>query len=221
MSNYFSYLPNFDYVNRIPGEQNISSYTQVKNLFKKIKLNSELFQSTVNFTKYTIKGNDRPDVVAQKFYDDAKLDWIVLLSNNIINIQDEWPVDNNTFNNLMIRKYGEQGFNNPHHYETIEIKSFDKNFTILEKGLTVSPDFSISSYDAASGRQTVITNTNRMVSNVEYETKIQDDKRNIFLLKKHLLPIAIGDINKMLNYRDGSTQYVNNTLVRGDNINLY
>ena len=221
MSNYFSYLPNFDYVNRIPGEQNISSYTQVKNLFKKIQLNSELFQNTTNFTKYTIKGNDRPDIVAQKFYNDAKLDWIVLLSNNIINIQDEWPVDSNTFNELMIRKYGEQGFNDPHHYETIEIKSFDKNFTLLEKGIKVPPDFEISFYDAASGRQRLIQNTNIMISNLEHETKVQDDKRNIFLLRKNLIPLAIANINKMFSYGDGSTQYVNKSLVRGDNINLY
>ena len=53
MSNYFSYLPNFDYVNRIPSEQNISSYTEVKNLFKRVKLNDKLFQDLTNFTKYT------------------------------------------------------------------------------------------------------------------------------------------------------------------------
>ena len=64
MANYFSYLPNFDYVNRIPSEQNISSYTEVKNLFKRVKLSSSLFQDLTNFTKYQIVGDERPDFVS-------------------------------------------------------------------------------------------------------------------------------------------------------------
>ena len=97
MANYFSYLPNFDYVNRIPSDQSISSYTEVKNLFKRVKLNSDLFQNLTNFTKYQIVGDERPDNVSNKVYDTPNYDWIVLLSNNIINIQDEWPMSNRTF----------------------------------------------------------------------------------------------------------------------------
>ena len=106
MSNYFSYLPNFEYVNRIPSEQNISSYTEVKNLFKRVRLNDKLFQDLTNFTKYQIVGDERPDNVANKIYNNPNYDWIVLLSNNIINIQDEWPMTNRTFELYMNKKYG-------------------------------------------------------------------------------------------------------------------
>lgn len=221
MSNYFSYLPNFDYVNRIPGEQNISSYTQVKNLFKRVKLNNEMFQDLTNFTKYTIKGDDRPDMVAKKVYGNSNYDWIILLSNNIINIQDEWPIDSNAFTALMNRKYGDANYNAPHHYESIEIKDTSGNFTILEKGLEVPSDFSITYFDAAQRREIVIDNTNVEISNFEYETRIQDKKRNIFLLRDTLIQTAIKDIRRLMSYKDGSTQYVNKKLIRGENINLF
>lgn len=221
MSNYFSYLPNIEYVNRIPSEQNISSYTEVKNLFKRVKLNNKLFQDLTNFTKYQIVGDERPDNVANKIYNNPNYDWIVLLSNNIINIQDEWPMSNRTFELYMNKKYGVTNYDNIHHYESIEVKDSSNNYTVLKKGLEVPSDYSITFYDGALGRMSTVTNTNVGVTNYEYESKIQDDKRNIFLLKPELIQTVIRDIKSLMEYKDGSTQFVNRSLVKADNINLF
>ena len=118
MSNYFSYIPNFDYVNRIPGDQNISSYTEVKNLFLRVKLNSKIFSEISNFNKYIIRGDERPDNVAEKVYGDSNLDWVILLSNNIINIYDEWPMSEQEMYNYMVRKYGKADVESVHHWVT-------------------------------------------------------------------------------------------------------
>ena len=221
MSNYFSYLPNLEYVNRIPSEQNISSYTEVKNLFKRVKLNNKLFQDLTNFTKYQIVGDERPDNVANKIYNNPNYDWIVLLSNNIINIQDEWPMSNRTFELYMNKKYGVTNYDNIHHYESIEVKDSSNNYTVLKKGLEVPSDYSITFYDGALGRMSTVTNTNVGVTNYEYESKIQDDKRNIFLLKSELIQTVIRDIKSLMEYKDGSTQFVTRSLVKADNINLF
>ena len=221
MSNYFSYLPNLEYVNRIPSEQNISSYTEVKNLFKRVKLSNKLFQDLTNFTKYQIVGDERPDNVANKIYNNPNYDWIVLLSNNIINIQDEWPMSNRTFELYMNKKYGVTNYDNIHHYESIEVKDSSNNYTVLKKGLEVPSDYSITFYDGALGRMSTVTNTNVGVTNYEYESKIQDDKRNIFLLKPELIQTVIRDIKSLMEYKDGSTQFVNRSLVKADNINLF
>lgn len=221
MSNYFSYLPNIEYVNRIPSEQNISSYTEVKNLFKRVKLNNKLFQDLTNFTKYQIVGDERPDNVANKIYNNPNYDWIVLLSNNIINIQDEWPMSNRTFELYMNKKYGVTNYDNIHHYESIEVKDSSNNYTVLKKGLEVPSDYSITFYDGALGRMSTVTNTNVGVTNYEYESKIQDDKRNIFLLKPELIQTVIRDIKSLMEYKDGSTQFVTRSLVKADNINLF
>ena len=221
MSNYFSYLPNLEYVNRIPSEQNISSYTEVKNLFKRVKLSNKLFQDLTNFTKYQIVGDERPDNVANKIYNNSNYDWIILLSNNIINIQDEWPMSNRTFELYMNKKYGVTNYDNIHHYESIEVKDSSNNYTVLKKGLEVPSDYSITFYDGALGRMSTVTNTNVGVTNYEYESKIQDDKRNIFLLKPELIQTVIRDIKSLMEYKDGSTQFVNRSLVKADNINLF
>ena len=221
MSNYFSYLPNLEYVNRIPSEQNISSYTEVKNLFKRVKLSNKLFQDLTNFTKYQIVGDERPDNVANKIYNNPNYDWIVLLSNNIINIQDEWPMSNRTFELYMNKKYGVTNYDNIHHYESIEVKDSSNNYTVLKKGLEVPSNYSITFYDGALGNMSTVTNTNVGVTNYEYESKIQDDKRNIFLLRSDLIQTVIRDIKKLMQYKDGSTQFVTKALVKADNINLF
>mgnify|MGYP000748593789 CR=1 FL=1 len=122
---YFRQVPNFEYVSRNFGEQNISDYVAVKNLFKRGKLREDIFGNLAFFEKYSIIGDDRPDNVANKFYGDSTLDWIVLLSNNILNIQSEWPMTQRTFDQVMLQRYGSYDnlYNGIHHYETEEIKS--------------------------------------------------------------------------------------------------
>ena len=85
MSNYFRQLPDFDYVSRLP-DAKISDYIRVKNLFKKGALREDIFQNVSFFTKYKITGDKRPDNVAFDFYEDSRLDWLVLTCNNIINV---------------------------------------------------------------------------------------------------------------------------------------
>ena len=82
MSNYFNQIPDFDYVSRLP-DAKISDYITVKNLFKRGKLREDIFQDVSIFTKYQIKGDDRPDNVAFDFYGDSSLDWLVLTCNNL------------------------------------------------------------------------------------------------------------------------------------------
>ena len=123
MSNYFKQLPDFDYVSRLP-DAKISDYITVKNLFKRGELATDIFQNLAFFTKYEIVGNDRPDNVAYDTYGDPEFDWVVLLSNNIINIQSEWPMTHNDFNRFLLEKYGTYDkINATHHYQTKEVKN--------------------------------------------------------------------------------------------------
>ena len=85
--NYFDQLPDFEYVNRTDDGKLISDYTKVKNLFIRGKIREDIFQDTTTFEKYSIEGDDRPDNVAEKFYGKAEYDWVVLISNNIINVK--------------------------------------------------------------------------------------------------------------------------------------
>ena len=220
MSNYFNYLPDFEYVSRLP-DAKISDYIRVKNLFKKGVIRDDIFQDITFFTKYQIQGDDRPDNVASKVYNDSKLDWIVLQSNNIINLQTEWPLSQNDFDRYCLEKYGDYNtlYNGVHHYETIELKN-SSGVVILPAGKTVPSDFSISFYDDQL-EQVISASETTTVTNYEYEDTIQTNKRNIFLLKQEYIPVVIDDVEDIMSYRKGSTQYMSRTLKRADNIRLY
>ena len=218
---YFRQVPNFQYVDRSPGDQTISNYIEVKNLFKKAKLRDDIFSDLSFFTKYSILGDERPDNVAYKFYNDSTLDWIILLSNNVINVQTEWPLSQQGFYNYLIDKYGsEEVFNEVHHYETIQVNN-TSGAIIVRAGLKVPSDYSISYFDVNNGQTMNYRNITVEVSNYDYEEKIQNDKRNIFVLKPNYLNLIFNDLEDIMPYKKGSTQYVNATLKKGDNIRLF
>jgi|TARA_B100000035_G_scaffold291932_1_gene280180 hypothetical protein len=219
MSNYFSQLPNFEYVSRLP-DARISDYISVKNLFKKGKLREDIIDSLAVFTKYKIKGDDRPDNVAQELYGDPNLDWVVLSSNNILNVYNEWPMTQINFENYLLEKYGSfTEISAIHHYETTELKN-KEGAIIVAAGLEVDSNFSITYYDAIEkGYNTKFPVTS--VTNYDYEVKIQDDRRNIFTLKPRYLNIVKDDLKEMMEYKKGSTQYKSRTLKTADNIRLY
>jgi hypothetical protein len=339
MPSYFRQVPDFDYVSRDPNQRQISEYAPVKNLFRRGKLREDIFGNLSYFTKYKIIGDERPDNVAFKIYNDETLDWVVLLSNNILNIQTEWPLPQVIFDKVMLEKYGsyDELYNGIHHYETNEVRDssgnlilpsgiqmpaqwksgngfvegvvfagnvnyiiFDEEFKLVnialenfdvnvKSGSTVNISGSSDSNfngtfivkDTSSGTSGLtgksiftfridatnftseegvieITGNERFefisnhpltnsdtyyyryydsnlenevtlpsssilnpITNYEYEIKLEEDKRNIFVLKPQYLNVVFNDMEEIMKYKKGSTQYVSRTLKKGDNIRLY
>jgi hypothetical protein len=220
MSNYFSQLPEFEYVSRLP-DARISDYIPVKNLFMRGKLREDIFQNASVFTKYKIKGDDRPDNVAFEVFGDANLDWLVLTCNNIINVYDEWPMTQFNFENYLLEKYGTyENINATHHFETTEVKN-TSGVVILPAGLEVDSNYSITFFDEAVEGMTTVNSPVTEVTNYMYEQKLQDDRRNIFLLKPRFLNVVKDDLEEMMIYKKGSTQYKSETLKTADNIRLF
>ena len=209
MPSYFRQVPDFDYVSRDPNQRQISEYAPVKNLFRRGKLREDIFGNLSFFTKYKIIGDERPDNVAYKIYNDETLDWIILLSNNILNIQTEWPLPQTIFDKVMLEKYGsyDELYNGIHHYETNEIRDSSGNL-ILPSGITLkeSDNYFYEYYDG--GLQTTISELvpPTPITNYEYESKLEEDKRNIFVLKPKYLNVVFNDMEEIMKYKKGSTQ---------------
>ena len=218
---YFRNVPDFDYVSRLDGQKNISEYNTVKNLFKRARIRDDIFSDLMYFTKYKIVGDDRPDQVAYKLYGDSRYDWIVLLSNNVMNVASEWPMSQVSFYNYMIRKYGDESkFNDVHHYETKEIRDSIGRI-VTRAGLEVPKDYVVSYYDAELEGQVTTTDSTVSFSNYDYEVSLEDDKRNIFVLKPEFLSVIKNDLDEIMPYKEGSSQFVSDSLVQGDDIRLY
>ena len=219
---YFSNLTEFLYVNRTKEGRSEGDYSVVKNFFKRVRLRDDIFQDLTFFTKFTVEGDDRPDNVANTVYDDPSLDWVVLLSNNIVNVQSEWPLGQVSFNTYITEKYGDETtlYSGIHHYESREVQANDGTI-IIPSGQRVSIGQSVSFFDEDSSQQIVRTDVAMPITNYAFEEKLNDEKRNIFVLKPIYLNIIFDDIDQLMRNKKGSTQFISETLVRGDDIRLF
>ena len=171
---YFRELPNISYVSRFSGSNRNDERIEVKNLFKRAKLRGDIDAAITAFTYYKIKEGDRPDIIAKKIYNDSELDWVILITNNITNVRNQWPLDNESFKNYLLSKYGtgnmtdEQKYaalNEVKHYETTEVRD-EYQRIILNKGMIVDKDFAFT-YTSEVDRNKEISETILMLpSNV-------------------------------------------------------
>jgi len=117
---YFSELPNLQVLNRTKNSVSNDETLIVKNFFKRAKLREDIGSVVSAFEYYLVIDNERPDQIAEKIYGDPELDWVILMCNNITNVQDQWPLNLDSFNKYLLDKYGsEDAFDDVHHYETL------------------------------------------------------------------------------------------------------
>ena len=205
---YFRELPYISHASLLPKRSRNDERLIIKNIFRRAIMREDIFNSVTTFDYYNIQENMRPDTVARVIYDDPDLDWVVLITNNITNVRDQWPLSNNDLHEMMLDKYGSyEALENVHHYETTLILDED-NRTILAEGLEVDKDFQYSYYATNS---TITTNPVVPVTNYQYESKRNDEKRKIVLLKPTMVGVFISDMKNMMKYKKTSS-YINRNL---------
>ena len=101
MSNYFRRLPNLDYPSLLKTRKSNLDFVQTKNLFRRAKVREDLFANFMQFDKYEIIGDERPDNVSEKVYGTNNFDWVVLMANNIIDVYNEWPLTHQQLNQYL------------------------------------------------------------------------------------------------------------------------
>jgi hypothetical protein len=157
------------------------------NITNRYKIKKLLQDKGVVFYDYYVKDSDRPDIIAQKFYGDGSLDWIIFLTNDIVDPYYDWPMTNDNFNNFIKSKYGSlsaaQG--TVHHYEQIlRASSIHTDGTIIpEKSVIVD----LTTYNSLAG------SSRRIVHQYEHEEKINNDKREIKLLDQRYVQDVVSE----------------------------
>ena len=212
---YFRELPNVEYQSFLSDALSTKEYLTVKNLFRRNKLRDDLQNVFTLFNKYEIVEGARPDTVAEEFYGSAELDWVVLLTAGIINVRDEWPLSNYALYQYAEEKYGVENLSNFYNYETIEVRD-SNNRLILSAGKDVDEDFSLNYSDNGSKVSLFGANVRRGVTNWEYETRRNEEKSSIFLLKQGFLQQFLNDMREIMIY-GLSSEYINESLIRTEN----
>jgi len=211
---YFREVSDLLYQSQQPNRNSSYDYVRVKNLFRRAKIRDDFFQNVTAFTKYKIIGEERPEQIAEKLYGSSTYDWVVLISNNIINLRTEWPLSDGEFSEYLERKYTQAELDAPHHYETTAVID-SKGKLILPAGKIVDSNFSITYYDQVSITVTPV----KMVSVYEYEIQQNDKKRNIYVLRNRYLQTAIDDMKRIMSY-GFSSQYVNDSTKKGESLRV-
>ena len=207
---YFRELPNVNYQSTNSDRNASTDYIQVKNIFRRAKIRDDLRYVFTSLIDYYIRDGVRPDQVAQSVYGDAELDWVVLTSANIINVRDEWPLNSREIYEYASNKYGND-LNQIRHYETTEVK-YSNGRLILPEGKIVDSGFTIP--DPSSPTATI--NPVGGVTNYEYESKLNDQKRSIYIVSNQYLGMFIRDMRKIMRYTD-SSQFVTTNIIQTEN----
>ena len=218
MSNYFRRLPNLDYPSLLNSRESNTDYVQTKNLFRRVKIREDLFSNFMQFDRYKVQGDERPDTVSENVYGKSTLDWVILLSNNIIDIKNEWPLTQLQLNEFLNEKYTPQELVSIHHYETLELRD-NKNQLILPAGITVDEDFNMEYLSGGQIRSTNSLVDGRPIKAVtffDHENELNDRKRNINVLKPEFLGVFIKEFERIMKY-EKSSQYVNRKLKKTEN----
>ena len=211
---YFRELPELDYQSFLSDSNSSQNYLRVKNLFRRNKLRDDLQNVFTIFNKYEIVEGARPDTVAEEFYGSAELDWVVIMTAGIMNVRDQWPLSNRDLYRYAVKKYGVENLNSPHHYETIEVKDAQGRL-ILPAGKVVDSNFTIPNPSNTKTNLNPVINVN----NYGYETRKNQEKSSIYLLRPSYLQQFLNDMRNIMIY-GRSSEYLEDRLIRTENTRI-
>ena len=137
MPGFFSYLPKIEYTpTRTPFQFTNQDFVVAANIFKGLSIDNSVYATDL-FTELQLQDGLRPDQVSEAVYGSPDYDWVVLLTNKIVDVKNDWPLSNAEFEKFIYKEY-----ENPHavkHYLTKEVKN-DVGEIVLPGGLEVYYD---------------------------------------------------------------------------------
>ena len=194
---YFSIVPNIQYDEKpISYPFSESDFVTAKNFFRRYKLNDDVFSYAVFFRKYAIVDGERPDALAKRAYGDPFYDWVILLTNNMVNAQYDWPMSNHEVSKVLESEY-DDAYTEITYYETIKIGQYaaglrvDEAFFNAQHKINNNGTVSIVNGSAICGPVTVAEDFYRE----------NEKKREIYLLKPAYFQSFVDDFRKKNLYK--------------------
>lgn len=221
---YFRSIPDIQYDTKPVNYPFTSSdFIVAKNFFRRFQLNPDVFDFALLYDQTTVEDGERLDQVAYRMHGKAEYDWIIVLVNNLIDPQFDWPMSDN-----VLRKYSEEKYDDPYseilYYETQEIRvnqkiktdlsSVDTFVTVLEGGQRVSRQFYNDLFTYFDGTNTVSvpgSSVSRAITAFEHEQRENDDRRTIYTLRGDLITRFVEEFRGKNAYGK-SSDYISNKL---------
>jgi hypothetical protein len=214
MAKYFNYFPKTFY----SANNNNTGLDSVTNITARFAFENSLKQNSSAFYKYNIQDSDTPEIIARKFYDNSERHWIVLMFNDILDAQYDWPLNEKTLVNYVDAKYTANGSantkvqtglawamdtNNVHaYYKIVTRTSFDGTQTIeklkVDANTYANVIQSTNTFNLNDGTTITQVVTKEKESYYQYEIDLNDAKREIKLLKPEFVSSVEKEFKKVI-----------------------
>jgi len=215
MAKYFNYFPKTIYSN----SDTSNGLDSVTNIIARFGFEQSLKNNSSAFYKYQIQESDTPEIIAYKYYGSAERHWIVLLFNDIVDPQFDWPLKYDTFIEFVGAKYAANGAanttvqsglawamstNNVQAYYKIVTKTDIDNVTLIEKIQVDANTYanvatSSSTITLQSGDTITQTITKSKKTYYDYEMEENESKREITLIKNNFIPQIEKEFKRIIN----------------------
>jgi hypothetical protein len=217
MARYFNYFPKTFYTL----DKKKSALDTVTNITARFSFEESLKDNSTVFYTYDLKESDTPEIVATKYYGNPEKHWIILLFNNIVDAQFDWPLDGRSLNEFVDRKYSASQYadtantsnsglawaktNNHSYYKVITETTGDKisvtklqvdantyaNNVLMENGTN-------ELYQLQDNTSVNIVITKEPKTFFDYELEENENKRKIKLLKPEYVSTIERDFKKVV-----------------------
>lgn len=208
-TSYFEKFPRLLYA-----QNNDRQFSLVPDILRRVKIQEIISTNNFYFDEYDVKDGETPDIVADKFYRDPTLHWVILLANNITDPRFEWPLTDEELRKNAIQKYGsEDAINEVHHVVGFndllqsnyfedsnfilapETKSKDDPIRIIFEGIR-DPENPEIRKPLSHVENLAITD---FVTNLEYEFEQNEKRRRIKVLKPELVTELVAQLEAIIN----------------------
>lgn len=231
MGKFFDTFPRIAY--DIQGKR-LTNYQSTTNILFRLRIIRSVLSNLSAYYEHLVADGDTPEILAEKVYSDPEAHWIIMMANDIVDAQYDWPLNYDQFNKYIISKYGsiENAQTTYHHYEKVVRREESRSGTVSEfryivnasnvasqmadttipydhyGNLANEQDVSATSVSIGTGTVIEIIYRDR-ITNYDYEQQQNEKKRSIKIIK----PEYYNQIKKEL---DDQTQFSKNiSFIRG------
>lgn len=188
MTFYFKNFPRVEY-----DIEQTGVYQLITNPTVRFTLRQSLENKAAVYYTYSVKDGERPDVIADKYYQDASLDWILFLINDIIDPWFDWPLSQQDLIKYIRNRYGSvpAAQAQVHTYSKIVQPSQQRiDGTFIEE--------MIVNIDAAT-YNTLPPSERRLVTAYDHELQLNDQRREIKVLDQQFVPGLVREMERIFN----------------------
>lgn len=214
MATFFNYYPKTFYTSN----NDTAGLESVTNLITRFKFEEGIKQNSAAFYKYNIQDGDTPEIIADKYYKDVEKHWVVLLFNDIVDPQFDWPLDSREIINYIDKKYTANGAANTTvqtgiawalsennvqaYFKIITTTAFDGTEKVdrlqVDANTYANIAATTTSYTTQADESVTVTVTKETQTFYDYEINLNESKREIKLLKSDFIDAVNKEFKRVI-----------------------